>query len=173
MPKQRRLQTSNHGSPSTRSNDSSFYLASKQALGGRPPFCGARAVSQLLWSHKGREEWFSLGETTKGGVASVYTDCETAIAAASSILREPVQTLCYPMAGPCACTDESPPAWIPSRRPQDTAARRWQSNDSAIPPNLRFRSLSLFRNGPLRWTTSTLPPRSPSRPAPVTAPVFR
>jgi hypothetical protein len=74
------------------------------------------------------------------------------------------------MAGPCACTDESPPAWIPSRRPQDTAARRWQSNDSAIRLNLRTRSLSLFRNGSLRWTTSTLPPRSPSRPAPGSTP---
>jgi hypothetical protein len=35
-----------------------------------------RAVSQLLWPHKGRFPW---EKTTTGDVASVYTDCETAL----------------------------------------------------------------------------------------------
>jgi len=34
---------------------------------------GPIAVSQLLWPRKGREEWFSLSETAKGDVVSVYS----------------------------------------------------------------------------------------------------
>jgi hypothetical protein len=40
----------------------------------------AKAVSQLLWSHKDREEWFSLGENHQKLFPSVYTNCETAVA---------------------------------------------------------------------------------------------
>ncbi len=42
-----------------------------------------RAVSQLLWPHKDREEWFSWERTTKRSLASVYTNCETALAHSS------------------------------------------------------------------------------------------
>ena len=91
-------------------------------------------------------------------------------AAASSSLREPAQTLRYPAASPCECTDESPSAWIPSRLPLGTAARHWQSNFSAIPPNLRPRSALPLRSALPRWTTSTLPPPSPSRRAPGSTP---
>ena len=38
-----------------------------------------RAVSQLLWSEKDREEWFSLRENHEKPIASVYTNCETAL----------------------------------------------------------------------------------------------
>ena len=91
-------------------------------------------------------------------------------AAASSSLREPAQTLRYPAAALCGCTDESPSAWIPSRLPLGTAARHWQSNFSAIPPNLRPRSALPLRSALPRWTTSTLPPPSPSRRAPGSTP---
>jgi hypothetical protein len=39
-----------------------------------------KAVSQLLWSGKDREVWFSLGENHERPIASVYTNCETAVA---------------------------------------------------------------------------------------------
>jgi hypothetical protein len=91
-------------------------------------------------------------------------------AAASSPLREPAQTLRYPAAALCGCTDESPSAWIPSRLPLGTAARRWQSNFSAIAPNLRSRSALPLLSALPRWTTPTLPPPSPSRRAPGSTP---
>jgi hypothetical protein len=39
----------------------------------------SKAVSQLLWSDKDREEWFSLGENHEKASRSVYTNCETAL----------------------------------------------------------------------------------------------
>ena len=44
-----------------------------------PKFSDARAVSQLLWSHKVGRSGFPWEKTTKGDVASVYTHCETAV----------------------------------------------------------------------------------------------
>ncbi len=84
-------------------------------------------------------------------------------AAASSSLREPAQTLRSPGGALCRCIDESPSAWIPSRQPLGTAARHWQSNFSAIAPNLRPRSAIPIRSALPRWTTPTLPPPSPGR----------
>jgi hypothetical protein len=78
-------------------------------------------------------------------------------AAASSTLRGPAQTLRYPTAALCGCTDESPSAWIPSLLRRGTAARHWQSNFSAIPPNLISRSALPLRSAPPRWTHSTSP----------------
>ena len=86
-------------------------------------------------------------------------------AAVSSTVREPAQTPCCPAAALCGCTDESASAWIPSRLLPGTLARHWRSNSLAIPANLISRSPLPLRNALPRWTTSTLPPRSPSRPA--------
>jgi hypothetical protein len=91
-------------------------------------------------------------------------------AAASSTLREPAQTLRCPAGALCGCTGESPSAWNPSRLPLGTLARHWQSNFLTIPPNLISRSPLRLRSALPRWTTSTLPPRSPSPPAPDSTP---
>jgi len=40
----------------------------------------AKAVSQLLWSHKDREEWFSLGENHRSSFLRSTPNCETAVA---------------------------------------------------------------------------------------------
>jgi hypothetical protein len=53
-----------------------------------------KAVSQLLWFVKVREEWSRRaprptagGGTTKGSLASVYTDCETPLRARRPFFR--------------------------------------------------------------------------------------
>jgi hypothetical protein len=39
-----------------------------------------RVVSQLLWSDKDREEWFSLGENNEEACGFGGANCETALA---------------------------------------------------------------------------------------------
>jgi hypothetical protein len=44
----------------------------------------AKALSQLLWPDKDRAVWFSLEKNHEEPIASVYTNCETALAASST-----------------------------------------------------------------------------------------
>ena len=114
------------------SKASSLCLASRPALGGRPPFCGAsrrfivpsRACTNSALP-RGRPVWVHRRISS---------------------------------------------AWVPSRQPLGTAARHWQSNFSAMAPNLRPRSAIPLRSALPRWTTPTLPPPSPSRRAPGSTP---
>ena len=38
-----------------------------------------KAVSQLLWPDKDREEWSRHAGTTKRSLASIHTNCETTV----------------------------------------------------------------------------------------------
>jgi hypothetical protein len=50
----------------------------------------SRAVSQLPWTGTGREEWFFLEKNHEKYIASIYTHCETALAAMADVHDIPV-----------------------------------------------------------------------------------